>query len=134
MSLSFVSPRPWPEDQYVETSLIGAQYSRHYSLFRLRVRLRLRPGLAFLQTGTEGHGLQFGAEQAAEIVSIVGVFKKDRKILCFRGRGGGINVSRAVGLGGEERSSKVVRSQSMKKPFQKLGDGFLKTFLNLKKK
>ena len=30
--------------------------------------------------------------------------------------------------------SAVARSQSMKKPFQKIGDGFLKTLRHLKKK
>ena len=44
-------------------------------------------------------------------------------------------MSKTPGFGrSEEKSAKVARSQSMKKPFQKIGDGFLKTFLNLKKK
>ena len=44
-------------------------------------------------------------------------------------------LSKTSGFGrSEEKSAKVARSQSMKKPFQKIGDGFLKTFLNLKKK
>ena len=81
--------------------------------------------------------MQCRAQQSAEIVS-GGIFVKNRnKMLCFRGRGGGNNVSTfssSSGLGGEERSAKVARSQSLKKPFQKIGDGFLKTFLNLKKK
>ena len=52
----------------------------------------------------------------------------------FRGAGGE-NANSTSGFGkSEERSAKVARSQSMKKPFQKIGDGFLKTFLNLKKK